>query len=67
MPEFISSPIFLVIAAILGVLLLIALVKGAFRLFIWVIIIAVILIGLGLLTQEDMREWFENLRKTVLG
>ena len=28
MPEFISSPIFLIIAAILGILLLIAIVKG---------------------------------------
>ena len=67
MPEFTSSPIFLIIAAILGIFLLIAIIKGAFRLFIWIAIIAVILIGLGVLTQEDMREWFENLRKTVLG
>ena len=37
MPEFTSSPIFLIIAAILGILLLIAIVKGAFRLFIWVV------------------------------
>ena len=65
MPEFISSPIFLIIAAILGIFLLIAIIKGAFRLFIWVIIIAVILIGLGVLTQEDMREWFEKLLKRV--
>ena len=65
MPEFTSSPIFLIIAAILGILLVIAIVKGAFRLLIWIVIIAVILIGLGFLTQEDLREWFENLRKTV--
>lgn len=65
MPEFISSPIFLIIAAILGILLLIAIIKGAIRLLIWVAIIAMILIGLGFLTQEDMREWFENLRKMV--
>ena len=65
MPEFMSSPIFLIVAAILGILLLIAIVKGAFRLFIWIVIIAVILIGLGILTQEDMREWFENLLKRV--
>ena len=67
MPEFVTSPIFLIIAAILGIFLLIAIVKGAFRLLIWIVIIAVILIGLGILTHEDMREWFEDLRKTVLG
>ncbi|MYB93082.1 hypothetical protein F4167_13805 [Candidatus Poribacteria bacterium] len=67
MPEFISSPIFLIIAAILAVLLLIGIVKGAVRLFIWVAIIAVILIGLGVMTQEDMRDWFENLLKRVTG
>ena len=67
MPEFISSPIFLIIAAILAVFLLIAIIKGAIRLFIWVAIIAVILIGLGVMTQEDMRDWFENLLKTVTG
>ena len=65
MPEFTSSPIFLIIAAILGILLLIAIVKGAFRLFIWLVIIAVILIGLGITTQTEMREWFENLLKSI--
>ena len=63
MPEFTSSPIFLIIAAILGILLLIAIIKGAFRLLIWVAIIAVILIGLGITTQAELREWFENLLK----
>ena len=65
MPEFTSSPIFLIIAAILGILLLIAIVKGTFRLFIWIVIIAVILIGLGFITQGDLREWLENLRKII--
>lgn len=63
MPEFTSSPIFLVIAAIFGILLLIAIVKGAFRLLIWIVIIAVILIGLGITTQTELREWLENLLK----
>ena len=67
MPEFITSPIFLIIAAILAVLLVITIVKGAIRLFIWIAVIAVILIGLGVMTQEDMRDWFENLLKTVTG
>ena len=65
MPEFITSPIFLTIAAILGILLLIAIIKGALRLFIWLAIIAVILIGLGFITQGDLREWLENLRKII--
>ena len=67
MPEFTSSPIFLIIAAIFAVLLLIGIVKGAVRFLIWVAIIAVILIGLGMMTQEDLRDWFENLLKTVTG
>ncbi len=67
MPEFISSPIFLIIAAILAIFLVIAIVKGAIRLFIWIAVIAIILIGLGVMTQEDMRDWFENLLKTVTG
>ena len=65
MPEFTSSPIFLIIAAILGILLLIAIIKGAFRLFIWIVIIAVILIGLGITTQAEMREWFEGILKRI--
>lgn len=67
MPEFVTSPLFLIIAAILAVFLLIAIVKGAIRLLIWVAVIAVILFGLGIVTQEDMRDWFENLLKTVTG
>ena len=65
MPEFTSSPIFLIIAAILGVFLLIKIIKVPVRLMIWVAIIAVILIGLGFLTQEDLRDWIENLIKRV--
>lgn len=64
-PEFISSQTFLIIAAILGIFLLIAIIKGAVRLLIWVAIIAVILIGLGFITQADLLDWFENLRKRV--
>ena len=67
MPEFISSPIFLIIAAILAVFLVIAIVKGALRLFIWIAIIAVTLIGLGIVTRSEVRDWFENLLKKVTG
>ncbi len=65
MPEFITSPIFLIIAAILGIFLLIAIIKGAVRVFIWIAIIAVILIGLGITTQAELRGWFENLLKSI--
>ena len=67
MPEFISSPIFLIIAAILAIFLVIAIVKGALRLFIWIAIIAVTLIGLGIVTRSEVRDWFENLLKKVTG
>ena len=67
MPGFISSPIFLIIAAILAIFLVIAIVKGAIRLFIWIAVIAVILIGLGIVTRSEVRDWFENLLKTVTG
>ena len=65
MPEIISSPIFLIIAAILAIFLVIAIVKGAFRLFIWIAVIAVILIGIDVVTQGYLSDWFENLFKTV--
>ena len=67
MPEFINSPLFLIIAAILAVLLVIATVKGAIRLLIWIAVIAVIFIGFGIVTQGELRDWFENLIKTVTG
>jgi len=66
MPEFMGSPLFLIIAAILGILLLITIIKGALRLFIWVVIIAAILIGLDFITQGEIREWFEDLLKRIL-
>ena len=67
MPEFINSPLFLIIAAILAVLLVIAIVKGAICLLIWIAVIAVIFIGFGIVTQGELRDWFENLIKTVTG
>ena len=65
MPEIISSPIFLIIAAILAIFLVIAIVKGAIRLFIWLAVIAVILIGIDVVTQGYLSDWFESLFKTV--
>ena len=63
MPEFITSPIFFIIAAILSIFLVVAIVKGAVRFLIWIVIIAVILIGLGITTQTELRGWFENFLK----
>ncbi|MDE0555358.1 MAG: hypothetical protein OXI24_14140 [Candidatus Poribacteria bacterium] len=63
MPEFISSPTFLIIAAILGVFLLIRVSKGMIRLILWVVLLFLILIGLGFGMQEDLRDWIENLIK----
>ena len=61
MPEFVNSPIFLIVAGILGIFLLIAILKGALRLFIWGAMVAGVLIGLDILTEGHLREWFENL------
>ena len=63
MPEFITSPIFFISAAILGIFLVVAIVKGAVRFLIWIVIIAVILIGLSITTQMELRGWFKNLLK----
>ena len=65
MPEFISSPPFLVIAAIFAILLIIGIGKRAVRFLIWIVVIAVILIGLGIVTQDGLRDWFEKLLKMV--
>ena len=63
MPEFISSPIFLIIAAIFAIFLIIGILKHAFRFVVWIVIICVILICLGIVTQDELRDWFENLLK----
>ena len=65
MPEFISSPIFLIIAAVFAIFLVIGIGKRAVRFLIWIVVIAVILIGLGIMTQDGLRDWFENLLKMV--
>ena len=65
MPEFISSPPFLIIAAIVAIFLIIAIIKHTWRFLIWIVIIFVILIYLGIMKQSDLLQWFENLRKMV--
>lgn len=65
MPEFISSPPFLIIAAIFAIILVIGIAKRAVKLLIWVSIIFVILVCLNIVTQSALFDWFENLFKTV--
>ena len=65
MPEFISSPPFLIIAAIFAVFLIIGILKHAFRFVIWVAVIFVILLGLGIVKQAELVQWFKSLREMV--
>ena len=63
MLELISSPPFLIIAAIFSIFLIIGIAKRAVRLLIWVTVIFVILIGLGIMTQSELLNSFENMFK----
>ena len=65
MPEFISSPLFLILAAIFAIFLIIGIIKHAWRFLIWIVVIAAILFWLGILKESDLRTWFENLSKMV--
>ena len=64
MPEFISSPLFLIIAAVFAIFLIIGIIKQAFRFVIWIVIIFVILICLGIVKQAEILAWFEKLFKS---
>ena len=63
MLELISSLPFLIIAAIFTIFLVIGIAKRAVRLLIWVTVIFVILIGLGIMKQSALLNWFENMFK----
>lgn len=65
MPEFISSPIFLIIAAVFAILLIFGILKHAFRFVVWIAIVFVILLGLGIVKQSEVLQWFENLREMI--
>ena len=65
MPEFISSPPFLIIAAVIAIVLVIGILKLAARFLIWVAVIFVALICFGIAKQSDLLKWFENLFKMV--
>ena len=63
MPEFINSPIFLIIAAVLAIFLIIGIAKHAWRFLIWIAVIVAVLILLGIIQVPEIREWFERLPK----
>ena len=63
MPELISSPLFLIVAAAVAIFIIIGIIKQAFRFVIWIVIIFVILISFSIVKQADLLGWFENLRK----
>ena len=63
MPEFISSPIFLVIAAIVAMLLIFRISKPVFRVVIWIVVVFAILVYFGIVKQSEVLQWFENLLK----
>ena len=63
MPEFTSSPIFLIIAAVLAIFIIIGIVKHTARFLIWIAVIVAILIWLGVTQVPEVREWFESLPK----
>ena len=65
MPEFISSPIFLIIAAIFALLLIFRISKPVFRLLIWAVVILAVLVYFGIVKQSELLQWFENLREMV--
>ena len=63
MPEFINSPVFLAIAAVLAIFILIGIVKHNARFLIWIAVIVAVLIWLGVIQVPEIREWFERLPK----
>ena len=61
MPELISSPIFLLIAAVLAIFVVIGIIKHAARFLIWIAVIVAVLLLLGVTQVSEVREWFERL------
>ena len=65
MPEFVSSPIFLIAAALFAILLVFGILKYALRFVIWIVIIFAILLCLGIVKQPGVLWWIKNLDKIV--
>ncbi len=65
MPELMSSPLFLILAAVGALSIIIGIIKHAWRFLIWIVVIAAILFYFGIVKESDLRTWFENLLKMV--
>ena len=63
MPEFINSPVFLTIAAVLAIFIIIGIFKHSARFLLWIAVIVAVLIWLGVIQVPEIREWFERLPK----
>ena len=65
MPELISSPLFLIIAAAVAIFLVIGIIKHTWRFLILIVVIVAILFWLGIVKESDVHNWLESLRKMV--
>ncbi len=63
MPELMSSPLFLLIAAVFAIFIILGLLKHAWRFLIWIAVIVAVLLWLGITNVPQLREWFERLLK----
>ncbi len=65
MPELISSPVFLIIAAIVAIFLIIGIIKHTWRFLILIVVVVAALFWLGIVKESDVHNWLEDLRKMV--
>lgn len=65
MPELISSPLFLIIAAAVAIFFVIGIIKHTWRLLILIVVIVAVLFWLGIVQKFDVHNWLDNLRKMV--
>ena len=63
MSELMSSPLFLIIAAVLAIFIIIGIIKHAWRLVIWIAVIVAVLVLLGVTNVAELGDWFEKLLK----
>ena len=63
MSELISTPLFLIIAAILAIFIVLGILKHAWRFLIWIVVIVAVLVLLGVTNVAELEDWFEKLVK----
>ena len=63
MSELISTPPFLIIAAILAIFIVLGILKHAWRFLIWIVVIVAVLVLLGVTNVAELGDWFEKLVK----